>query len=683
MKINIFYCIVSVLISTHLVAQHSDIDSLKQRAISTQNDTIRLVVFRNMSRIYAEIDPDSSYHYGEKSLSLALQLHFKLDEGSALREMGYALLNKGNYPRALRTVLSALAILENPKSGQGALVGKFPGDDELMYRTASPQLQRLSEIAFTHQILGVLYANSNNYEKALVHHLQARQNAEQSGNLALLSIINMTLGRVYLNLKKTDSALISVQRAYELIMQQGYKNYLGSALLNTGRIYLAMGKKDSAMYSYRIALEASKEHHYFRGVAASNLALADRHKQMGNPDSSLFYIRNALIATYDLDAPDLFLRSYTALADYYKNNGNSDSAVKYQSLIIKINDSLFNSKQAQEFQNIDFDEQQRQQQIEAARAEYRSKLRTSVLLAGLAIFLFIAIMFWRNSRQRKNANILLSQQKNELEKALASLKITQSQLVHSEKMASLGELTAGIAHEIQNPLNFVNNFSEVNAELIDELNTELEKGNQQQAIEITGNIKENEEKIIFHGKRADAIVKSMLQHSHSSSNQKVPTDINALVDEYLRLAYHGMKAKEKSFNVDTKTDFDNSIGVINVVPQDIGRVILNLINNAFYAVDQKKKQIGDGYDPAVSVSTKPIDDKVLISVKDNGNGISQKVLDKIFQPFFTTKPTGQGTGLGLSLSYDIVKAHGGELKVEINEGEYTEFSIQLPTNQNH
>ncbi len=265
-----------------------------------------------------------------------------------------------------------------------------------------------------------------------------------------------------------------------------------------------------------------------------------------------------------------------------------------------------------------------------------------------------------------------------LQNTLTELKMTQQQLIQSEKMASLGELTAGIAHEIQNPLNFVNNFSEVNTELIEEMKTELKAGNNEDAIAIANDIAENEQKINHHGKRADAIVKGMLQHSRSSSGVKEPTDINVLADEYLRLAYHGLRAKDKSFNATMKTDFDNSIGNINIITQDIGRVILNLITNAFYAVTEKKKQHADNYEPAVSVSTKKIGDKVEVKVKDNGNGIPQKVFDKIFQPFFTTKPTGQGTGLGLSLSYDIVKSHGGELKVETKEGEGAEFIIQIP-----
>jgi len=276
----------------------------------------------------------------------------------------------------------------------------------------------------------------------------------------------------------------------------------------------------------------------------------------------------------------------------------------------------------------------------------------------------------------------------QLNESLETLKATQSQLNKKEKMASLGELTAGIAHEIQNPLNFVNNFSEVSIELLDEMNEELDKGDIVEAKTIASDIKQNLGKINHHGKRADAIVKGMLQHSRSSNGVKEPTDINALADEYLRLAYHGLRAKDKSFNATLKTDFDESIGRIDIIPQDIGRVILNLITNSFYAVDEKRKiqtlQGFESYEPTVSVSTNHSlssgegRGEVLISVKDNGPGIPQKVFDKIFQPFFTTKPTGQGTGLGLSISYDIIKAHGGDLKVENMEGEGALFTILLP-----
>jgi signal transduction histidine kinase len=347
----------------------------------------------------------------------------------------------------------------------------------------------------------------------------------------------------------------------------------------------------------------------------------------------------------------------------------------------------------QELQKTIAEEQERQRQAENEQIAYQNQLRQNLFLAGLGIMLLIAFLLYRNNRQKQKANVLLQQQKEEIniqkniaEKTLTELKSAQAQLIQSEKMASLGELTAGIAHEIQNPLNFVNNFSEVNKEMIDEAAEEINKGNYDEVKIILNDIKDNSEKINQHGKRADSIVKGMLQHSRASSGQKELTDINKLADEYLRLSYHGMRARDKSFNAEFKTDFDESIGKINVVPQDIGRVLLNLFNNAFYAVNERAKLSSDlgAYQPTVSVCTKLISPfpgglrGAEIRVVDNGNGIPQNIVDKIFQPFFTTKPTGQGTGLGLSLAYDIIKAHGGEINVKTKEGEGSEFVIQLP-----
>jgi two-component system NtrC family sensor kinase len=265
-----------------------------------------------------------------------------------------------------------------------------------------------------------------------------------------------------------------------------------------------------------------------------------------------------------------------------------------------------------------------------------------------------------------------------LKKSLEELKATQAQLIHSEKMASLGELTAGIAHEIQNPLNFVNNFSDVSRELLEEMNAELDNGRHGNAKEIARDVIQNLEKILHHGKRADSIVKGMLQHSRMGSGQKELVDINNLVDEYLRLAFHGIRAKEKSLECRLETSFDESIGMVNIVTQDIGRILVNLLNNAFYAVNEKARQGNKNYEPLVRVSTKLIDKFIQVTVSDNGNGIPLAIKEKIFQPFFTTKPTGQGTGLGLSLSYDIIKGNGGELKVESTENEGSSFIIQLP-----
>jgi two-component system, NtrC family, sensor kinase len=334
------------------------------------------------------------------------------------------------------------------------------------------------------------------------------------------------------------------------------------------------------------------------------------------------------------------------------------------------------------------------QQNENIPAEEKERLFKSIKKVGSDLDI-AEFKLERTEKVKRTTAILLEETIEELEQkrkaieetnsalqaSLDELKSAQTQLIQSEKMASLGELTAGIAHEIQNPLNFVNNFSEVSRELLDEMKTEMDLGNTADAKEIAEDVMQNLQKILHHGRRADGIVKGMLQHSRTSSGQKEITDINVLADEYLRLAYHGLRAKDKSFNAKFETNFDTSIEKLNIVPQDIGRVILNLINNAFYAVSQKRAAYAEAekhFEPTVVLTTKKEDDLVIIKVKDNGNGIPQTVLEKIFQPFFTTKPTGQGTGLGLSLSYDIVKAHGGVLKVETKEGKGSDFIISLP-----
>ncbi|MCO4821075.1 MAG: hypothetical protein KC469_03340 [Flavobacteriaceae bacterium] len=302
------------------------------------------------------------------------------------------------------------------------------------------------------------------------------------------------------------------------------------------------------------------------------------------------------------------------------------------------------------------------------------------IIAASILRLYIVFRARKLTQENKYLEEKVKERTNELTASIEDLKITQEQLIQSEKMASLGELTAGIAHEIQNPLNFVNNFAEVNTELIEEMKEELDKGNIKDIRDLADDINANEKKIMFHGQRADSIVKGMLKHSRSHKGKKEPTNINALVDEYLRLAYHGLRAKDKSFNASMHTDFDDTIGAINIIGQDISRVILNLITNAFYVVDEKKKTGIKDYDPTVSVSTKKIVKATEIRITDNGNGIPKNILSKIFEPFFTTKPTGEGTGLGLSMSYEIItQGHGGELKVDTKIGEGTTFIIKLPT----
>jgi signal transduction histidine kinase len=407
-----------------------------------------------------------------------------------------------------------------------------------------------------------------------------------------------------------------------------------------------------------------------KDIMDNGYGLANTFKKMNQPDSSIFYANIVLEASKIARYPLMQLEALTLLADVYKAKNNIDSTAKYFELALALKDSLFNRDKLVQMQNQTFTEQVRQQEMQEAQQKRLYTYRLYALTAGLLVLGIVVVMLYSNNQHKQKAKI-------KIEEAYEKLKFTQAQLIQSEKMASLGELTAGIAHEIRNPLNFVNNFSEVNTELIGEMKSELLAGNNEEAIAIANDIEGNAIKITEHGRRADAIVKGMLQHSRTTSGHKELTDINALVDEYLRLSYHGIRAKDNDFNATLKTDFDESIGKTNVVPQDIGRVLLNLFNNAFYAVTEKKKQSGDEYERVVSVSTKKENDIITIAVRDNGIGVPQHVVDKIFQPFFTTKPTGQGTGLGLSLSYDIIKAHGGEIKVESKEGEGAEFTIHL------
>ena len=523
--------------------------------------------------------------------------------------------------------------------------------------------------------IAIVFYNIGEYRQAINYSYKLLGLIDSSESYSSDNII----GKSFYQLNEIDSAEKHLQDAYKKAISKNWSTNL--SMLFLGHIYRKKGDYIHAISNYRHSINASLNKDFVLSSAIEGyLGLAQTFQLIGQRDSAIWYSRKAFAMATANSFPAQSLDASILLKDLYTEISSIDSAFKYQGLTLSLKDSLFNQEKIRSGQNLSFNEFQRQAAITAAveteKIKYQNRIRIYILLAGLSLFLIIGLLLYRNNRHKQKANKIL-------ESTLTDLKSTQSQLIQSEKMASLGELTAGIAHEIQNPLNFVNNFSEVNTELIDELQQELKDGKIDDAIEISKDIKENEQKINHHGKRADAIVKGMLQHSSSGSGKKEPTDINKLADEYLRLAYHGLRAKDKSFNATMKTNFDEMIGNINIIPQDIGRVILNLITNAFYVVNEKALSAvaiptAAKYGPTVSVSTKKVGDRVLISVKDNGNGIPQKILDKIFQPFFTTKPTGQGTGLGLSLSYDIVKAHGGELKVETKEGEGSIFIIQLP-----
>lgn len=528
-------------------------------------------------------------------------------------------------------------------------------------------------VMYAYLQLGIALFYSRDIEQAIAYQKRIIPIAIARGNsIELLSLACNNIGSHYEQMNMPDSGLIYAQMAVDYSHEANNPKLIAQALATLGENYITKKEYDSAIPLIKKSLSISKP--LINDTYNLTWVLNDFAQvflETNRNDSARHYARQAIDLAGEKEYKDQLLRAYKYMYKSYEATDTRDSVYKYFKLAIDTKDSLFSDEKSREIQAINFREQIRQQEAEQSKIQLQNKIRTYAMLAGLAVFSIIAFILYRNNSQKQKANMVL-------ETALSNLKSAQTQLIQSEKMAALGELTAGIAHEIQNPLNFVNNFSEVNAELMDELEQEADLGNLQAVKTIAKNIKANEEKINHHGKRADTIVKGMLQHSRASSGQKEPIDINALCDEYLRLSYHGFRAKDKSFNATLTTTYDETIGNISIIPQDMGSVILNLINNAFYAVAEKKKQLEGGYEPYVWISTQKSDGKVLISVKDNGNGIPQKILDKIFQPFFTTKPTGQGTGLGLSLSYDMVKAHGGELKVETKEGEGAEFLIWLP-----
>jgi two-component system, NtrC family, sensor kinase len=554
--------------------------------------------------------------------------------------------------------------------------------------TNRSELQKdTAKILAAYRKLGNAYYYAGDFSKDIEYLKKALLIANSLNDIVALSGIANNISATYTQKKYPDSALVYGRMGLRYARHSGDMKTLAMITGTLADVFIVDNQYDSALIYARESLGYGNAKNILGKVWTLN-ALSQIFLESNQYDSSIFYAHEAITIASELGFKDQLQSAYENLSLVYNRTYKPDSAFKYLQLAVAIKDALYSSDKLKQVQGVLAREESRLEQIEKERLEFQNKMKVYGLIAGLVTLGIIAFLQYRNNGQKQKANLSLKAQKEKVENTLQDLKLTQLQLIQSEKMASLGELTAGIAHEIQNPLNFVNNFSELSNELISEMVDEVDKGNTAEVKSIAKDVQQNLEKILHHGKRADAIVKGMLQHSRSSSGQKEPTDINALCDEYLRLSYHGLRAKDKTFNATLKTDFDESIGNINIIPQDIGRVILNLINNAFYVVDEKKKDPyslkgGETYKPVVTVTTRrlgsPSGDggKVLISVKDNGPGIPKKILDKIFQPFFTTKPTGQGTGLGLSLSYDIVKAHGGELKVETKEGEETTFIITL------
>jgi signal transduction histidine kinase len=648
-----------LLYAKTILAQDHEKDSLLILLANAKEDTAKVNLLYQLSDLnFGILDADSASLLARQGLDLAHSIGYKSGEMKCERSLAFRAWALGDFATAVKLGYSVLEYHASVKDTQnmvfayGALINSYR--DEGDYREALRILSKSADI-------------TKSWNKC-----------------EWCSVWIAATGSCYYGLKNFDSALYFLNIALTYSFNHAY----GWTLLMTGRTYESKNNNSAALDYFKQSIKALSQENNFKDLAGAYTSIADLYQEQGLTDSAIYFGNKALNLTQKKKFNREMIGAYQVLSKAYEKI-NTAEALKYYNLAMEANNNLYNQDRQRQLLSYQFNEQLRQQelqqQLEKANLLYRSRLNIYFLLGGLVILIIVAGGLWRRNIFKQRSYALLQNQKQETdfqktkaEKTLEELRSTQAQLIHSEKMASLGEMTAGIAHEIQNPLNFVNNFSEINAELGTEMKEQIQNENYQEVKRIAAEMVNNEQKILHHGKRADSIVKNMLLHSRTSSGQRELSDVNAMAEEYLRLAYHGLRSKDKTFNATIKTDFDNSVGKINIIPQDIGRVLLNLFNNSFYAVTERKKLLMDHYEPMIMVSTKKLNDHVEIVVKDNGTGIPKRVQEKIFQPFFTTKPTGEGTGLGLSLAYDIIKAHGGEIKVVTKEGEGSEFIIQLP-----
>ena len=564
-------------------------DSLRQALKTATTDSAKYFISEFLGYSYKEDNADSSLKYYHQALLIARKNDRKIDEAFCLSNEGESLADLGRYVESFDVLGEALKIAEDPKTESPSWLGERT---PVLPKGSSLHQMRLDQLGFAHFQIGLYRKFADSREQQIFHIRKALQLFEEVKDTLFAGFACWTLSSYYRSPGKLDSALTLLNTAEQIFqryeqtihLNNSVTNYLAEVYLTKGEIYGIKGdKKHRLYYSYK-GLEMVTRTNNTNGLNWAYRDLANYYLQAKQKDSSLYYAKKNVALLLSGRRKDLG-QAYLLLSKSYHLENENDSAYKYQSLALTITDSVeaVHSKNLSDFQKQSFKDQLHLRDLEIEKTSYQDRIRTNVLLGGLFTLLIIAFLLYRNNRQKQKG-------KKKIEQAYNQLKSTQSQLIQSEKMASLGELTAGIAHEIQNPLNFVNNFSELNKELIDELKEELAIGSKQSANEIANDIKDNEEKINHHGKRAESIVKGMLLHSRGSSGQKEPTDINALCDEYLRLSYHGFRAKDKSFNADFKLEADESVPKVDVVPQDIGRVLLNLINNAFYAVDKKAKE---------------------------------------------------------------------------------------------
>jgi signal transduction histidine kinase len=628
-------------------------DSLEHLLHMAKDDTSRVNVMVSMADSYSFSEPDSALYYGLKAAILARRIKYPKGEQWALFYIGFTHEGLGNFPEAMHAYLEALNVAE--KSGIVDAKG------------------------FVLQRVGFIYRSINDFPKALHYTSESIGLLDSLHSFELSIVSQIHLADIYSDLNRLDSAYYFASLAYDNMNKYKSEMLRTQTLFFLGNILKKKGNTAEAMKFFRQALASAYADTIEFKTYNSAHEIAELHQLLNDPDSAIYYAKKSLAEAQRKHLYSVIIKASNILSSIYQDKDPA-TALSYSKIAGSAKDSASMVEKKFALQNVvGFDMQERKFEIDAAKTAYENKVRMFILTSSLAVFLIIVILLYRNYRLKHRSNQVL-------QKTLANLKATQAQLIQSEKMASLGELTAGIGHEIKNPLNFVNNFSDLANELLAELKTgpldNLPSAQKEKALELVNGAIESLQKVILHGKRADGIVKAMLQHSRPSSGHKELTDINALADEYLRLSYHGLQAKDGNFQAKISTEFDKNIGRIYVIPEDIGRVFQNLYTNALYSVTLKKRQLKDGFIPSIAVSTRKFDEKIEVHIRDNGIGIPQRIIDKIFKPFFTTKPTGEGTGLGLSLSYDVMKAHGGDIRVESTEGEGAEFTIEIPAKMN-
>ena len=683
-----------------------------QKYLKEKIDQLNLAAWTNRVT-----DSNKAHLLSKEAIEYSRSISYEKGLAEGLRTHGFCLIRLSRHKEAEAVLEESLALYKSigeesncsPIYEYIGIINRAQGKLEVSLKSIYKALE-LSQVIedveneITHYYqLGVTYRSLGNYEKCLDHLFKCLSLSRSNGHPITEGYSINVIGSVFYEIEDYVKAQQYFQEGWQIRKKLGDKWGEAGSLDNIGKTFSKLGDWEKAISYCEQSLEINKTIGNKNGQANALLHIAEAYKETGdfqlaerygkeslqirqsvgerkgeaeallflgklmltnyNPSTKkqlLQLLLKALSIAKEVKSTNLLSKIHYVLYKQYNITEDYKTALTHLESHYDLEKQLHKDAVDQKIVNIEITHR-----IEESKKEAEIFRLRNVELAGL----------YEESKKQKEE---IELQKRQVEATLEELKTTQAQLIQSEKMASLGELTAGIAHEIQNPLNFVNNFSQISNELLEEMKEEMIEGNTEEVAEIISMLSQNIEKIHHHGERASGIVKGMLQHSRANKGEKESTDINALCEEYLRLAYHGVRAKDKSFNVEMKTSFDESIGKINVLPQDIGRVILNLITNAFYAVGERSKEGAENFKPFVTVCTRKEDGAVNIEVKDNGTGIPKDKIDKIFQPFFTTKPTGQGTGLGLSLSYDIVKAHGGNLEVESVFGNYTIFTVFLP-----